>query len=49
MNAMAVANHSRYYRLPHRIFYPKYLAKEVVDSIINSYNNCLSRHQQPIQ
>ena len=44
MNAMAVANHSRYYRLPYQIIYPKYLAIDVINSIIQSYNNCLNCH-----
>ena len=47
MNAMAVANHTRYYRLPYAISYPSQTATEVVDTICDAYDASNRRHGDP--
>ena len=46
MNAMAVANHTRYYRLPNTIHYPDDIDYTTINEIIGYYNNCLMIHNK---
>ncbi len=47
MNAMAVANHTRYYRLPYAISYPSSLPGELVETISRAYDESNRRHGAP--
>lgn len=44
MNAMAVANHTRYYRIPHAISYPDDVSAEVIRPILEAYNRFAVHH-----
>jgi hypothetical protein len=39
MNAMATANHARYYKIPNRIHIPSDLDKDITNEIVRIYNN----------
>lgn len=45
MNAMAVANHTRYYRLPKSIYYPEKMCDIIVGEIWDAYNEMLKVHK----
>ena len=47
MNAMAVANHTRYYRIPHAITYPHKTSRETIDPILEAYNSFARAHGAP--
>ena len=50
MNAMAVANHTRYYRIPHAISYPDDVSQEVISPILEAYNRfVVSQGATPLQ
>ena len=44
MNAMAVANHTRYYRIPHALSYPDDVKQTVIQPIREAYNRFAVRH-----
>jgi len=47
MNAIAVANHTRYYKIPSGIYYPDSINIENLDTIIDVYNNFNRDNNEP--
>lgn len=47
MNAMAISNHSRYYRLPYSIIYPKSVHLDKLMFIWDAFNQCSLRNGGP--
>ena len=47
MNAMATANHSRYYKLPRAIYMPNDISEDSTRIILDSYNRLLAQYGKP--
>ena len=48
MNAMATANHSRYYKIPSAMYMPNDIPDEVKSLLEDSYNRFASRYDRPM-
>jgi hypothetical protein len=48
MNAMATANHSRYYKIPTAMYIPNDIPDEVISLLESTYNRFASRYHRPV-
>lgn len=47
MNFMAIANHARYYRIPHAVTLPPSISGEMADDIVNTYITFCDKYDYP--
>ena len=49
MNFMAIANHARYYRIPHAVTLPPSISEEMAEDIVNAYITFCDKYDKPFE